>query len=501
MGALRASESVRSHLVAALIIAIGCLAVDVAPASADPSAIYVTITAQNQSSAPAVPPISDSTLAANEDVAGAYITVFPTGEYPSGTFTGMSTLRLVNLAGVAPNQLISMTVTDRASDELGVPYISTTLTGTEATQGFSDPNAGDTHPSFAVFADLGGDSTCGFYLIRPMRNTEDSNGDDELSCTTTTVASDGLDVALSVAGSVFTVGTPAPPTSTTIKANQTVQFGAPLVQLNGVRQTSGLTYSWNFGDGQTGTGPSPTVTYRTPGSYKVFVTASDGSGDSGVSPTPVLMQVGPAPGTGTTTTPGGGGTAQTGGGAATPGTSSGADEPTQQAAPVSPGASAKKQQVKQKSKQQTKQRTTAPKLSRPTALGSGGSGGTSGSGTSHGAAGGAGGAGGAVGAAGRQAGGSVLGRNANSSSAPGAPPKGLVGVVIASSAPLSPSELTDATQTPAQQLAAARSSIGSGATARWLGWLFEAAVLVIVLVLGGVLEFRPRALYRRVLRW
>jgi PKD repeat protein len=41
-----------------------------------------------------------------------------------------------------------------------------------------------------------------------------------------------------------------------------------------------LTYAWDFGDGATGTGPAPTHTYLTPGTYAVTLTVNDGLADS-----------------------------------------------------------------------------------------------------------------------------------------------------------------------------------------------------------------------------
>jgi len=43
-----------------------------------------------------------------------------------------------------------------------------------------------------------------------------------------------------------------------------------------------LTYLWNFGDGRTGTGPTPVHTYEDDGTYTVALTVSDGNGSSSV---------------------------------------------------------------------------------------------------------------------------------------------------------------------------------------------------------------------------
>jgi PKD repeat protein len=41
-----------------------------------------------------------------------------------------------------------------------------------------------------------------------------------------------------------------------------------------------LTYSWDFGDGNTGTGDQPTHLYGAGGSYAVVLTATDSCGQS-----------------------------------------------------------------------------------------------------------------------------------------------------------------------------------------------------------------------------
>jgi PKD repeat protein len=46
-----------------------------------------------------------------------------------------------------------------------------------------------------------------------------------------------------------------------------------------------VTYAWDFGDGSTGTGVSPTYTYKANGTYTVALTVNDGKVDSAPSPT------------------------------------------------------------------------------------------------------------------------------------------------------------------------------------------------------------------------
>ena len=58
-------------------------------------------------------------------------------------------------------------------------------------------------------------------------------------------------------------------------AGQPYQFGSWAI--GGVAP---ITYSWNFGDGGTGSGASPTTTYASPGSYSVSLNASDPAGNT-----------------------------------------------------------------------------------------------------------------------------------------------------------------------------------------------------------------------------
>ena len=50
-----------------------------------------------------------------------------------------------------------------------------------------------------------------------------------------------------------------------------------------------LTYSWDFGDGNSGTGVSPSHTYATGGTYTVILTVDDGNGDTGSDTTTAVI--------------------------------------------------------------------------------------------------------------------------------------------------------------------------------------------------------------------
>ncbi len=63
----------------------------------------------------------------------------------------------------------------------------------------------------------------------------------------------------------------APSTGT---AGSPVSFSALATDTNPLDQAGGYTYAWNFGDGTTGTGASPTHTYNAAGTFTVSVTAT-----------------------------------------------------------------------------------------------------------------------------------------------------------------------------------------------------------------------------------
>ena len=56
--------------------------------------------------------------------------------------------------------------------------------------------------------------------------------------------------------------------------------------------TAGLEYSWDFGDGSTGSGPDPDHTYDAPGSYTATATVSHGAGHASVSATVSVVVAG-----------------------------------------------------------------------------------------------------------------------------------------------------------------------------------------------------------------
>jgi PKD repeat protein/methionine-rich copper-binding protein CopC len=102
----------------------------------------------------------------------------------------------------------------------------------------------------------------------------DSAGHSGTSSTTVTVHDVAPTVTLSDAPA--TVGVP-------------VNFSATATDISPAVQAAGFTYNWNFGDGTTGTGASPSHTFSAAGKYTVSVTATDEYGNTSIPATASLV--------------------------------------------------------------------------------------------------------------------------------------------------------------------------------------------------------------------
>ncbi|WP_354349101.1 PKD domain-containing protein [Pseudarthrobacter sp. PvP090] len=127
-------------------------------------------------------------------------------------------------------------------------------------------------------------------------NLNPSHGLLDMRFTSTTlnagfVATDG---AFTDAFSVASSGSNAAPTAsfTSSCSNLTCAFDA-----SASTDPDGTiaSYAWDFGDGTSGTGPSPSHPYATPGSYNVSLTVTDNGGATDVATHPVTTTTGAAP--------------------------------------------------------------------------------------------------------------------------------------------------------------------------------------------------------------
>jgi hypothetical protein len=185
----------------------------------------------------------------------------------------------VRLAGVDPATLSGDLVVRRPNG--ASTLVASTLTKPEVLGGFVNPlEPPGFAPGVAVFDDDGG---ARIQFVRPMRTANDVSDDVTLD------PGDALTVQLTTPGSVLAVSAQASATS--------VEVGEPvLLTAQPAGSPAGLSYVWDFGDGQLSASSASTPRshpYAYPGVYRVRVTVSDAAGDAGVSQ-PLLLRVAPA---------------------------------------------------------------------------------------------------------------------------------------------------------------------------------------------------------------
>jgi hypothetical protein len=426
--------------------------------------------------------------------------------------SGMSFAQLARLSGIAPQTLIAgpnaVTVT---ADGGGSLIHEMSLSEAEVVDGFSDPCGAlsvcpdnmqpDSAPNYAwIGAD---DPANSFVVSRPLRLPLDENGNNQVQ---TAVGGD-LDVTFHVLGNVLQVGAPSE-SATTVPVGGSVRFGPPtIVTFNGTPDTSpSFSYAWNFGDGHTGTGPSPSNVYTALGTYPVFVTVTDSQQRVGVSSEITVQATGPPPPPPFKPFP------PTPAPKPTPHPSVAASPPAPQAtipAPVSHAV------VTAAPHRPASSSPAVPSVPRPKpkpkpslSTDGAGSGSGTGSGNGQGAGSGAGSGSGVAGAGGHSAlgvavGGSPSGESPTlqegqlSAEPPAVKVNGLVGVLIDPSG--GAVALSPAASSATSDAAAAARALAGGARSdgvSWLGWLL--GVGLVGLVTGGraLAEFEPRAAYR-----
>jgi PKD repeat protein len=97
----------------------------------------------------------------------------------------------------------------------------------------------------------------------------------------------------SQSSTVVTINDLAPTVSVSVPSSglmgSPISFLAAATSPSPVDQAAGFTYKWNFGDGTTGTGASPSHTYGAAGSYTVSATATDQDGATSVNAVATIL--------------------------------------------------------------------------------------------------------------------------------------------------------------------------------------------------------------------
>jgi hypothetical protein len=181
--------------------------------------------------------------------------------------TKLSTI--AQLAHIPPSFVQSMTI-PRASAPGSV-----TISGAEVRDGFAGDPLGLRYAT--VYTGYGH----GVQLFRPLRDGADVNAPDAV----TTFNDADLQVALTTTNAALrTVRVHAD--DRTLRRRTRTGFSA---QVDAAPAGVTFTYSWDFGDGTTEQGATPSHSFA-PGHYRVTVTAVGDDGSSGVS-TPITIQV------------------------------------------------------------------------------------------------------------------------------------------------------------------------------------------------------------------
>ncbi|MEO0733117.1 MAG: PKD domain-containing protein, partial [Bacteroidota bacterium] len=112
---------------------------------------------------------------------------------------------------------------------------------------------------------------------------------------TATLTVDDGNGGTDTATKTITVFDPVPQAPTAVLTTDRTSGGAPLtVNFDAIGSTDPnpdtLTYAWDFGDGTTSTGPTPTHLYSEVGTYTVTLTVSDGTGLSDVATTTITVR-------------------------------------------------------------------------------------------------------------------------------------------------------------------------------------------------------------------